>query len=167
VTSAGVKYQTTLGMEPQTDPAITVLANGGFVVAFQANTTDLYTYSVSGTSLSDIENGTKHGTPYGMEAYSSPSIASYTDSTWKVAFQTNDTDLYTYSSNGSDDTSTMAMEPYTSPAITCEPDGSYEIAFQANNGDLDIFHTGGNNFATNLGMELNDNSPTISALYNP
>jgi hypothetical protein len=166
VTSAGVEYQTTLGMLPYTNPAITALANGGFVVAFQSNQGNLYTYSVNGTSLYAIEHGAKNPTPYGMQSYTSPSIASYTDNTWRVAFQTNDNDLYTYSSASIDYTSKMQMDPGSNPAITAEPDGTYEVAFEANNDHLDVYHTGGTNVDTDLGME-SESSPSISALYNP
>jgi hypothetical protein len=165
-TSAGLKQATTLGMKPGTNPAITALANGGFVVAFQSNSDDLYIFSVSGTSSTDITDGTKIPTPYGMEAGTSPSIASFTDSSWRAAFQTNDQDLYTYSSAGSDDTSTMQMDAHSSPAITCLPDGTYEVAFEANNDGLDVFHTGSTNDATGLGMQ-SGTSPTISSPYNP
>jgi hypothetical protein len=159
-TSAGLKYQTTLGMAAGTSPAIT--AGNDWEVAFQANTGKLYTLSVSGTSSTDVADGTKNPTPYGMEAGTSPSIASFTDNSWRVAFQTNDQDLYTYSSAGSDDTSSMQMDPGSSPAITCLPDGSYEVAFEANNDGLDIFHIGSGNDATGLGM-LAGTSPTISS----
>lgn len=166
LTSAGVKYATTLGMEAYTSPSITATPNGGFVVAFQANTTDLYTFTASGTSLAAIKAGTAHGTPYGMDSYTSPSISSYTDGSWMVAFQTNDNDLYTYTSAGSDNPSQMQMDADSSPAITAEPDGSYEVAFEANNNNLDVFHAGGSNTATGLGMEA-ATSPGISGPYNP
>lgn len=163
-TSAGLKYQTTLGMAPGTSPAITALADGGFVVAFQANTGDLYTFSVGGTSSTAIADGSKNPTHYGMEAGTSPSIASFTNNTWLAAFQTNDRDLYTYSSAGKDTTSSMQMDSGSNPAITCLPDGTYEVAFEANNNGLDIYHTGGTNNATGLGM-LAATSPTISSPY--
>jgi hypothetical protein len=165
-TSAGLKYATTLGMEPFTSPSITATPNGGFVVAFQANNTDLYTFTVHGTSAAAIQAGIKNPTPYGMDSYTSPSIASYTDGTWRVAFQTNDNDLYTYTSDGSDNPSTMQMDADSSPAITAEPDGSYEVAFEANNDTLDVYHTGGSNTATHLGMEAGT-STGISGPYNP
>jgi hypothetical protein len=165
-TSAGLEYETTLGMAPGTSPSISALARGGFIVAFQANNSKLYIFSTSGAGATDIANGVKHPTDYGMEAGTSPSIASYTDSTWRAAFQTNDHDLYTYSSAGSDNPSGMQMDTASSPAITCLPDGTYEVAFEANNNGLDIYHTGGTNNATGLGM-LAGTSPTISSPYNP
>lgn len=135
-------------------------------MAFQANSTDLYTFTVNGTSASAIANGIRNPTPYGMDSFTSPSIASFSDGTWRVAFQTNDNDLYTYASDGSDNPSTMQMDADSSPAITAEPDGSYEVAFEANNDSLDIYHTGGSNNSTGLGME-SGTSTSISGPYNP
>ena len=167
MTSAGVKYATTLGMEAYTSPSITATPNGGFVVAFQANNTDLYTFTSDGTSLAAIKAGTTHGTSYGMDSGTSPSIASFTNGSWLVAFQTNDNDLYLYSSAESDTPSQMQMDPNSSPAITAEPDGSYEVAFEANNDNLDVYHAiGGSTTATGLGMD-SGTSPSISGPYNP
>ncbi|HEX4834284.1 MAG TPA: hypothetical protein VH478_24690 [Trebonia sp.] len=163
-TSAGLKYQTTLGMEPGTSPSVTATPSGGFVVAFASNTGKLYTLQVHGTGASAIAGGTKTQTGYGMEAGTSPSIASYVDNTWRVAFETNDHYLYTYLSSGTDATSQMGMNTGSSPSITCLPDGTYEVAFEANNNTMDIYHTGSTNAATLLGM-MNATSPSISSPY--
>ena len=102
-----------------------------------------------------------------MDSGTSPSIASFTNGSWLVAFQTNDNDLYLYSSAESDTPSQMQMDPNSSPAITAEPDGSYEVAFEANNDNLDVYHAiGGSTTATGLGMD-SGTSPSISGPYNP
>jgi hypothetical protein len=164
VTSAGLGYKTTLGMQPGTSPAITALANGGFAAAFQSNTGGLYTFVTGGTSSPAIADGTGTQTQYGMDGASSPAIASYGDS-WQVAFETNDQQLYTYLSNGTDVATTLGMAPGTSPSIAVEPDGScYLIAFDDNDNDLYLHTSAGQNIGTTLGLQAGT-SPGVSTPY--
>lgn len=161
-TSGGVQKDMGLGMMPYTNPAITTLADGGFAVAFQANTGLLYTYVTSGTSAAAIADGTETDSKLGMDDASSPAIAAGSSSTWKVAFETNTDYLYLYSSAGAETTSGLGMFPETSPSITVEPDGStYLIAFEDGQGDLYLHSSTGTNDPTGLGMDLS--SPSIAA----
>jgi hypothetical protein len=164
VTSANLGVKTTLGMQPHTSPAITALSNGGFAIAFQANTGGLYTFVTDGTSSSAIADGTRTQTQYGMNTSSSPAIASY-GTTWEVAFETNDNYLYRYLSNRTDTKSTLGMDPGTSPAIAVEPNGSeYQIAFDSNDEYLYLTTSTGTNTSTTLGMHAGT-SPAISTAY--
>jgi hypothetical protein len=164
VTSAGLGYKTTLGMQPGTSPAITALANGGFATAFQSSTGGLYTFVTGGTSSSAIADGTGTQTQYGMDGASSPAIASHADS-WEVAFETNDQQLYTYLSNGTDVATTLGMAAGTSPSIAVEPDGSfYLIAFEDNDDNLYLHTSTGTNIGTTLGMRAGT-SPAVSTPY--
>jgi hypothetical protein len=99
------------------------------LVAFQANSGELYTYVASPYQVVDTTEGMMPGT--------SPSIAAMPGGGYEIAFQANSGELYTYSTSPYQvvDT-TEGMMPGTSPSIVATPGGGYEIAFQANSGEL-------------------------------
>jgi hypothetical protein len=117
-----------LGMAGHTSPAITQLPNGGYEVAFQANTGVLWTAqsgASGGTNLSQ-----------GMMAGTSPSITVQSGG-YEIAFQANTGSLITFGTT-TDKNWKLGMMAGTSPAITSFPSGGnqYEVAFQANTGQV-------------------------------
>jgi hypothetical protein len=95
-------------MLPGTSPAIAVLPSGNWVVAWQANTNDLFTYMSSGAT----ENTTQ-----AVLAGTTPALAVLPDGAWVIAYQSGTNDLYIYTSAGSSTNTTLDMLAGTSPAI--------------------------------------------------
>ena len=153
VFGADQSANTGLGMMPGTSPSITFLTTGGFMVAFQANNGDLYTYS----SKTGAAN-----TGLGMNNNTSPSITALTNGGWEVAFQANTGTLWHYGTAGTGD-SGLGMKAGTSPSIAETTGSTYKIAFQANTGDLWYAGTAPGAGNTGLGMD-NNTSPSITAV---
>jgi len=125
--------------------------DGGFEVAFQANTTNLWTSAPGGNA--DWQLGMLPGT--------SPAIAALPGGGFEVAFQANTANLWTVGTSGCRDWR-LGMLPGTSPAIAALPGGGFEVAFQANTTNLWTVGSAGNT-AWPLGM-LPGTSPAIAAL---
>jgi surface antigen/uncharacterized protein len=140
-----------LGMAPGTSPSITVLSNGGWEAAFQANNGHLWV--VGSDNRGDLD--------LGMAAGTSPSITAMPNGGWEVAFQSSSGSLWVV---GQDDRGDMqlGMAAGTSPSITTLTGGGWEVAF--NSGSLWIV---GNDDRgdMNLGMEPGT-SPSIAAMPN-
>jgi hypothetical protein len=120
-------------------------------VAFQANTTSLWTTGGAGT----------HDWGLGMLPGTSPAIA-VSGGGYEVAFQANTTSLWTVTSAGVGSDLRLGMMPGTSPAICALKGGGYQIAFQANTGNLWTTGAAGTR-DTGLGM-MKGSSPSIAAL---
>jgi hypothetical protein len=88
--------------------------DGGFEVAFQANTTNLWTSAPGGNA--DWQLGMLPGT--------SPAIAALPGGGFEVAFQANTTNLWTVGSAGNT-AWPLGMLPGTSPAIAALPVGGF------------------------------------------
>ena len=126
-------------------------ATGGFEVAFQANTGNLYTYSsVSGTA--NLSQGMKAGT--------SPAIAALPGGGYEEAFQANTGNLIVYGSAGNKNTE-QGMKAGTSPAIAASPGGGFEVAFQANTGNLYTYSSVSGTANLSQGMKAGT-SPAIA-----
>jgi hypothetical protein len=96
-----------------------------YEVAFQANTTSLWTVGRDG-----------HGDwSLGMMPGTSPVIATLSTGGYIVAFQANTGILWTTGSLGTRNWG-LGMAAGTSPSVTALPGGGFEIAFQANTGSL-------------------------------
>ncbi len=147
---------TTLGMKPGTSSSIAVLPEGKYEIAFQANNSELWTYS---------SNGEYHKTTLGMKEATTPSITALPESKYEIAFQANNSELWTYSSNGEYHNTTLGMKEKTSPSITTLSNGGYAVAFQANNGELWTYSSNGEYHNTTLGMK-EKTSPSITTLSN-
>jgi hypothetical protein len=105
------------GMAPSTSPSVAALAGGGYEVAFQTNTNQMWTWS----SITGL-----HKWGLGMRPDTSPSIADRTDGKagdTEVAFQANNTDLYLFrpQKDKGEDTG-WGMAPASSPSISAEND---------------------------------------------
>src|SRR5262249_13027328 len=102
-------------------------ANGTptYKVAFQANTTSLWT--------GGRDNHGDWG--LGMMPGTSPAIATLSTGGYIVAFQANTGILWTTGSLGTRNWG-LGMRAGTSPSVTGLPNGGFEIAFQANTGNL-------------------------------
>ncbi len=120
-------------------------------VAFQANTTDLWTTGTAGTT--DWKLGMLPGT--------SPAIAA-SGNGYTVAFQANTTSLWVVNSTNGGGDQYLGMMAGTSPAICALKGGGYQVAFQANTGNLWTTGTAGTQ-DTGLGM-MKGSSPSIAAL---
>ena len=67
-----------------TSPGIAALPGGGYVIAFQANKGELWTYA---------STGEYHNTAMGMMSGTSPSIAALPGGGYEIAFESNSGDL--------------------------------------------------------------------------
>jgi beta-glucosidase-like glycosyl hydrolase len=143
-----------LGPAPGTSPAIGAFLTGGFEVAFQANTSSLWTVGAAGNTAWNL----------GMRAGTSPAIAVLPTGGFEVAFQANTGSLWTVGKgSGTQNTDWhVALMPGTTPAIAALPTGGFEVAFEANTGSLWTVGTAGNT-AWNLGMRAGT-SPAIATL---
>jgi CHAP domain len=132
-------------------PAAAAATDGSYQVAFQANTSHLFTYNPASNTDDD--------TGLGMAAGTSASIAAG----YKVTFQANTGDLYLHDTANGNVKTGLGMAAKTSPAIAASPGGGYEVAFQANTSHLFTYDPGNNtNVNTGLGM-MAGTSPAIAA----
>ncbi|MFN8077265.1 MAG: S1 family peptidase [Kineosporiaceae bacterium] len=134
-----------LGLTLRTAPSAGLLHS----IAFQANTTNLWTAGRPGTGDRRL----------GMMAGTSPSVVSLPGGGWQAAFQANTGNLWTTGSLGTRDLG-LGMKAGTSPSITTVG-SSYQIAFQANTGNLWTTGTLGTR-DLGLGM-MTGTSPSITA----
>jgi hypothetical protein len=121
-------------------------------VAFQANTSDLWTTGTAGTVDWKL----------GMMTSTSPAIAADASGGYEVAFQANTGNLWVVDSAGHGGDQQLGMMAGTSPAITALAGGGYQVAFQANTGNL---WTTGSAGTRDLGLGMmGGTSPAITAL---
>lgn len=125
-------------------------AGDGFEVAFQANTTSLWT--AGGSGVADWRLGLMPGT--------SPAITALAGGGFEVAFQANNSSLWTVGSAGCRDWG-LGMLRGTSPSITALTGGGFQVAFQANDSRLWTVGSAGNT-AWPLGMQPGT-SPSLVA----
>src|SRR5204863_59012 len=101
-------------------PSIVALPRGGYEVAFEANTNNLWTVGAD-----------NHGDwRLGMMAGTTPSIARF-GSGYEVAFQANTGNLWTVGGDNHGDWG-LGMMKRTNPSIAALATGGYEVAFEAN-----------------------------------
>jgi hypothetical protein len=122
---------------PGTSPAIARRVSGtstGYVVAFQGNPNNHLWLTQSMGSKSQTGTDTLSS----MAPNTSPSIATLTDNTFAVAYQSPQNELWLYLSSGSKihaictpPSGYCKMNPGTNPSIAPLPDGSYEVVFEA------------------------------------
>ncbi len=141
------------GMMAGTSPSIAASPGGGYQVAFQANTGNLYRYA-SASGAANLDQGMKSGT--------SPSIAALPGGGYQMAFQANTGDLVVVGSAGDVNTH-QGMMAGTSPSIAASPGGGYQVAFQANTGNLYRYASASGAANLNQGMK-SGTSPSIAAL---
>lgn len=128
-----------------------------YKVAFQANTSDLFTVGMQPANGTDMLEGMMSGT--------NPSIATLSGGGHEIAFQANNTDLVTVGDQPATGVDThMGMAAGTSPSIAALSGGGYEIAFQANTGQLWVTGTAGTQ-DLQFGM-MSGTSPAIAPLPN-
>ena len=122
--------------------------SGGYEVAFQANTSSLWT----------VGSDNKGAWGLGMMSGTNPSVTALRGGGYEAAFQANTGHLWVVGSAGSGDLG-FGMMHGTSPSITALSNGGYEVAFQANTSSL--WTVGSDNKgAWGLGM-MNGTSPSI------
>jgi subtilisin family serine protease len=143
---------TGLRMMAGTSPAVAASRSGGYEVAFQADTGNLWTYSPDsgGANLGQL-----------MKAGTSPAITALTGSRrYQMAYQASTGELVVTGAAGTTNTH-LAMMAGTSPSIAGNTDAGYKVAFQSNTGRLWTYSpaTG----AANLGQAMKANtSPSIT-----
>lgn len=127
---------TAYGMRDHTSPAIAAAPTGaGYAVAFQANTSALYTFTPTGGGVN---------TNQGMMAGTSPAIA-WANGGFKVAFQTNITQLRVIDADGNPNSVNnppFGLNTRTSPTIAPAGNGNVQVAFTANTNQLWTWTTG-------------------------
>ncbi|HEX5402368.1 MAG TPA: G1 family glutamic endopeptidase [Pseudonocardiaceae bacterium] len=154
VTGPSGTKNTFLGMMAGTSPSITALTGGGFMVAFQANTGSLWTYTSS--------SGAANNLALGMNPDSSPSITQLASGSSEIAFEANTSALWVYAGSTTAARSLkLGMASGTSPSLTALPTSGFMIAFQANTGILWTFTTSAGGSNRGLGMATGT-SPSIS-----
>ena len=123
---------TQLGMMPGTSPSVTTLKDKSFVIAFRANTGNLWV--TRGNPPVGID------TQLGMMESTSPSIAMLPGGGYVVAFQAN-TGVLGINSNGTRSNwadTNLGMMPGTSPCVgeILGLKNTHSVAFQANTASL-------------------------------
>ena len=121
-----------LGMMRGTSPGITALVDGGYEIAFQANTGDLWTAGTAGDQDWKL----------GMMAGTSPAIAGLSDGSYEVAFEANTTSLWVVTSAGGGGDQHLGMISARARHHRA-PEHGWEVAFQANTTSLWTTGTGG------------------------
>ena len=127
---------------------------GSPIVAFQANTTGLW--SSSGGNASFLGQNLAAGT--------SPSIAQLPGGGFEGAFQNSNGLLEVFGTDLAFNTQ-LGMMPGSSPSIAVNSGGTYEVAFQANTGALYVFTAASGGVNLSYGM-MAGTSPSIAALPN-
>jgi hypothetical protein len=118
-------YDLGLDMASGTSPSITVLPDGSYEVAYQANTGFLWTYSPA-TGATD--------TGLAMAPDTSPSIVAPPAGETIVAYQ-NSSGTFCWLNSAYGDTCSGAMAPGTSPVEVAGPGTSYLLAAGLDGGD--------------------------------
>jgi len=134
-----------------TNPAIALLSNGSYEIAYQSS---------SGYLTLDNSNSGVLNTGLPMKPGTSPAIAA-SGSSYQVAYQSSSGSMWTYSPSTGAVNQSQGMLAGTSPSIAALASGGYEMAFQANTGILILYGSGGD-INTGLGMK-SGTSPSISA----
>jgi hypothetical protein len=102
------------------------------MVAFQANTSNLWTFGVGTSGYGDTRLGMMLGT--------SPSITSMPSGGYMVAFQANTSNLWTFGVGTSGYGNTgLSMKSGTSPSIAALSGGNYVTSVQSSNSALRFF----------------------------
>lgn len=123
------------------------------MIAFQANTGELFTYSATG-GIKDTTEGMSPGT--------SPGIAALGAGAYAMAFTANTGELFTFTSAGGASDTTEGVATSTSPSIARLATGSYVVAFQANTNELFLYSPTFGVVDTHEGMAPGT-SPSIAA----
>jgi len=134
-----------------TSPAIALLSNGTYEIAYQSTSNDLTLFNSGTLTLTNLP----------MKPGTSPAIAAQAGDTYQVAYQSSSGSMWTYTPSSGGVNQSQGMLAGTSPAITALSGGGYEEAFQANTGNLILYGSGGDN-NTGLGMK-SGTSPSIAA----
>jgi len=134
-----------------TSPAIALLSNGTYEIAYQSTSNDLTLFNSGTLTLTNLP----------MKSGTSPAIAAQAGDTYQVAYQSSSGSMWTYTPSSGGVNQSQGMLAGTSPAITALSGGGYEEAFQANTGNLILYGSGGDN-NTGLGMK-SGTSPSIAA----
>jgi hypothetical protein len=134
-----------------TSPAIALLSNGSYEVAYQSTSNYLTLFN----------SGTTSNTYLPMKPGTSPAIAAQAGGGYQVAYQSSTGSLWTYTPSSGGVNQSQGMLAGTSPAIAALSGGGYEMAFQANTGILILYGSGGD-LNTGLGMK-SGTSPSIGA----
>jgi hypothetical protein len=166
VTSSSLDLQTVgydnidwhAGVASVTSPAITPVATGGFVAAYQGTNGDLWVAGVI----------PRQDTGLPMTPGSSPAVTSLLTGGYEVAFQGANGDLWLTGTAGTLDLAEPMMAG-TTPSITRmlvnDDGGGYEVAFEGSNSDLWTFGNGSPATDTGYGMATYT-SPSIADLNN-
>jgi hypothetical protein len=128
-------------------------------MAFQANTTQLFSYS-TGTGPANLG--------LGMAAGTSPSVATLVNGESAMAFQANTSTLWSRLGSGAYGNTGLGMAAGTSPSVAPLLGGNeeeYVMAFQANTGTLWKRLSSGTYANTELGMAAGT-SPSVATLTN-
>jgi hypothetical protein len=131
----------------------------GAQMAFQANTTQLFSYS-TGTGPANLG--------LGMAAGTSPSVATLVNGESAMAFQANTSTLWSRLGSGAYGNTGLGMAAGTSPSVAPLLGGNeeeYVMAFQANTGTLWKRLSSGTYANTELGMAAGT-SPSVATLTN-
>ncbi|MBV9445913.1 MAG: hypothetical protein JO345_08465 [Streptosporangiaceae bacterium] len=142
-----------------TSPSIAVRTNGNYVVAFMANTGDLW---FTGPGIGSVD------TRLGVAGDTSPSIAALPNGEYVAAFQSgsNDDLWFTGPGIGTVDTGQVMLSA-TSPSITVLSNGEYVAAFQNRFGDLMVAGPGLASSPVDTGQFMaNRTSPSITGVPN-
>lgn len=156
ISTTGALVDTGVTVRTGTSPTIAADRIGGFMAAAQADNSELTTYS----SATGVNN-----THQGLLVDTSPSIAALSNSSYKIAFQSNIGQLILINGNG--DPASLVNTQYglrghTSPSIAAAPTGAgYSVAFQANTGVMWSYSPTSGGFNTNQGMMAGTN-PAIA-----
>ena len=134
-----------------TSPAIALLSNGTYEIAYQSTSNYLTLFN----------SGTTSNTYLPMKPGTSPAIAAQAGGGYQVAYQSSTGSMWTYTPSSGGVNQSQGMLAGTSPAITALSGGGYEMAFQANTGILILYGSGGD-LNTGLGMK-SGTSPSIGA----
>ncbi len=126
------------------------------MVAFQANTGELFTYSATAGLMNTTE---------GMWPGTNPSIAGLATGGYVVAFNANSGELFTDSTTSGVHNTTEGLKTGTNPSVAALTNGSYVVAFQANTGELFTYSPTTGIVDTTEGMKPGS-SPSVAALTN-
>ena len=162
----GLGMDTELGMMAGTNPAAVQIANGSYVVAFEANTGILWVLTATTGSTNTVIAPTNTGVAM-MPCTSpttpcaSPAITAIASGVgYVVAYEATNGHLWTYGANTGD--SDDGMMAGTSPAIATLANGGFQIAFHEPGGNL--YMAGANAHGnTGLGM-IPGTSPSITGV---
>jgi hypothetical protein len=143
-------------------PSVAALPGGGCVVAFEANTNDLYLWSCPSSC-------TTTNTSLGVAEGTNPSVTGVSGGGYDAAFSGAGTDdLVTYSSSSGPYNQGLKLEGDTSPSYTTLSNGTTYVVSSAGDAgpgdnDLDTYTSGVGSYYYGLQI-ANGSSPSIAAL---